>query len=253
MRELENLIISIGNTTVQWARTSGEKLLPATIASCATQEFTLKLENAHQASPLPEFGRLTAASVVPAIDAALTTRFTAEKCHFITAESAESILDFNQVHSATLGADRIANAVAAATEFPPPVVVVDCGTAITIEAVDERRRFHSVAIMPGRLLQRRALHEFTGKLPLADILATPSRILAETTENAICNGCDRGILGAVENMLESLKMQVEFETARILITGGDGAFLAENLNIRQTCTHHPLLTLQGIAALAPRC
>jgi len=185
---------------------------------------------------------------------ALTTCFSAEKCHFITADSAESILDFSQVQSASLGADRIANAVAAATEFPPPVVVVDCGTAITIEAVDEQRRFHSVAIMPGRVLQRKALHQFTGKLPLANMPDTPPRILAETTENAICNGCDRGVLGAINAMLDSLITPLEFENARILITGGDGAFVVKYLKKQQkNCTHHPLLTLQGIAGLAARC
>ena len=66
----------------------------------------------------------------------------------------------------TIGADRIANAVSLASTGKLPAVCIDCGTAITFEYVDQNRCLCGGAILPGRKLLRKALHDYTAKLPL---------------------------------------------------------------------------------------
>ena len=77
--------------------------------------------------------------------------------NFISALNQRSEVDFSLVDCSTLGADRVANAAALAEFYPLPGAVIDCGTAITLELVDENRRFAGGAIAPGRALMRSSL------------------------------------------------------------------------------------------------
>ena len=94
---------------------------------------------------LPQEYPVAAASVVPKASA----RLAGHGIYFLSAYDCGGLIDFSRVDPTTLGADRVANAIAAAEFYPLPALVVDCGTAITIEIVDERRRFLGGAIAPG--------------------------------------------------------------------------------------------------------
>lgn len=120
----------------------------------------------------------------------------------------------------TLGPDRIAAACGAWSLRPGErTVVVDAGTCITIDYVDEHGCYRGGAILPGIGMKFRALHTFTAKLPLLNITGTPNLpangITGKSTEESMAAG-----------VIEATRMEVEgfarrYEGAEVLLTGGD--------------------------------
>ena len=127
----------------------------------------------------------------------------------------------------TLGCDRIAAVVGAAEQINnEAVIVVDAGTAITYDFMDEERVFVGGNIAPGIHLRMRALNEFTGKLPYV----TPDGelpLLGESTETAIRSGVVNGICFEIEGFIAKIK--AEHPSVLVFLTGGDAIFLAEKL------------------------
>ncbi len=158
------------------------------------------------------------------------------------------IMDFSLVDAAAIGADRIANALAAQAHVgEPPVIVADCGTAVTLEVVDGNRRFRGGAILPGRDLQRRSLRQHTEQLPFAPLQAACPDMPAADTITAIQSGVDWGLAGAINELVKQTKMNPEFKQSRILITGGDAEFFVPR--ICQAELAPPDFTLRGLASL----
>ena len=91
---------------------------------------------------------------------------------------------------------------------PPgrPAVVIDVGTAITVDLVSAEGAFLGGAILPGIAMSARALHEFTDLLPLVDMseLAAPPPALGDSTEAAMRSGLFWGAVGAVRQLIEQL-------------------------------------------------
>ena len=143
------ILLDIGNTHTRIARAEGEKI---------TILRTLRTSDLNEAEIPSDPEGAWGASVVPAAAAKL------KNVNFINAALAGKILDFSSVDSSTIGADRLANAVAA-LDHGTPALVLDCGSAVTIELVDENLRFLGGAIAPGRKMLRRALHANTAQLP----------------------------------------------------------------------------------------
>ena len=139
------ILLDIGNTHTRIAAACGEKI---TILR-TLRSVELKNEDIPD-DPEGVWG----ASVFPAAAAKL------KNVNFINAARAGKILDFSSVDSSTLGADRVANAVAA-LDYGTPALVLDCGSAVTIELIDASRRFLGGAIAPGRKMLRQALHAKT--------------------------------------------------------------------------------------------
>ena len=127
----------------------------------------------------------------------------------------------------TLGVDRIALAAAAATKHPgEPVLVIDAGTCITFDFVNEKNQYEGGSISPGIQMRYRAVHEFTANLPLL----TPENEIPElghSTDRAI----HKGILGGVANEIDGVieEYMSKNETLTVVLTGGDANFLANNI------------------------
>ena len=157
-------------------------------------------------------------------------------------------LDFSGVDTASFGADRVANCLAAAAVHLP-VIVVDCGTAITTEVVSADGRVLGGVILPGRALARRALHRGTAQLPEVPLAHTPPTVLGRDTQAAIQAGVDTGLLGALTRILEDSRRALE-GTPRVLVAGGDAAFFVDGLRAAGVEAAPPDLTLRGLAAAA---
>lgn len=125
----------------------------------------------------------------------------------------------------TLGLDRLAAAVGAKALYPGEnVMVVDFGTAITIDVVTASGEFRGGNISPGASSRFRALHEFTGRLPLLS-LGEDVSLVGKTTAEAISNGVVNGIVFEIEGYIARLSK--EYTDLRIIFTGGDGIFFAK--------------------------
>ncbi len=124
----------------------------------------------------------------------------------------------------TLGKDRIAGAVYAADKFPGVnCMLIDIGTAITIDYIDAEGAFKGGIISPGPETRYRALHDYTGKLPMLEPVEDVN-FIGNSTTSAIQSGVQNGILYEINGYIS--RFIKENNNTKIIITGGY-AFLFE--------------------------
>ena len=225
-------LLDIGNTHTRIAQSRGAAV--RILRTIPTAELSPEL--------VPAGERVAAVSVAPYAAA----RLDRLEVDFITADNCGKLIDFGCVDASTLGADRVANAIAAAEFCALPALVVDCGSAITCELVDEKRRFLGGAIAPGRMLQRAALHAGTAQLPEVDFSsAIPDHPGCNTVE-AIKLGVDAGAIGMVRELASRMGRAARLRT--VVLAGGDAEFFAPHFPEWHVAEAE--FTLQGVRLAA---
>jgi type III pantothenate kinase len=152
-----------------------------------------------------------------------------------------------------VGLDRLAAAVAANAIREPgrPAIVIDAGSAITVDLVTAAGAFSGGVILPGFKLSAEALAGGTDLLPLAllEPSAEPPPVLGKNTQGAIKSGLFWGAVGAVREIVSRLTADLA-QPPQIFVTGGDLRELAQHLG-PETC-FVPNLVLCGIAIAGNR-
>lgn len=142
----------------------------------------------------------------------------------------------------TLGQDRIAAAVGATVDFPEKdCLVIDAGTCITYDYIDQNLGFRGGSISPGINLRFWAMHKGTGNLPLVEKRAI-SQLFGTTTETALQSGVFWGVVTEVEGIIE--RYQLFNPEVKIILTGGDAIFLANHSKKKIFVNQN--LVLQGL-------
>jgi type III pantothenate kinase len=141
------------------------------------------------------------------------------------------------------GVDRVLNIAAAHEQLGKACVVVDAGTAITINCCNDAGDFLGGAIAPGASMQLDALHDKTAKLPRAD-LAAPAGTYGTSTVGAIQQGVYHGIRGMVKELVENYATDLG-TWPDVIATGGDAETLFKDWELIHAIA--PDLTLYGIA------
>ena len=122
-------------------------------------------------------------------------------------------------HPETVGADRIANAIAAQMTYGAPVIVVDFGTATNIDVVDADGAYRGGAISPGLMLSANALFSRAAKLSSIPIVA-PGHALGDSTETAMQSGLVIGAAAQAEGLVARMKRELGAPDATVVATGG---------------------------------
>lgn len=143
----------------------------------------------------------------------------------------------------SIGPDRLANAVAALHLYGVPVVVLDFGTALTIDVVDERGCYVGGVIAPGVEALSSYLHERTALLPKIT-LRRPKRAIGRNTREAMRIGVVRGYYGLVRELLQAVLEEVRSEHVRIVATGGYARLIASE--VKEIGLVNLTLTLEGV-------
>ncbi|HEY5231941.1 MAG TPA: type III pantothenate kinase [Verrucomicrobiae bacterium] len=143
----------------------------------------------------------------------------------------------------SIGADRLANAVAAKFYFGAPVVVVDFGTAVTFDVVNGKGNYIGGIIAPGLAAMTDYLHEKTALLPKIKIRETKN-VVGKSTEEAMLIGAVHGYRGLVRELIGELRRELRAENLPVVATGGYAKLIAAKLPeisaVRQD------LTLEGL-------
>ncbi|MHC4779919.1 MAG: type III pantothenate kinase [Planctomycetota bacterium] len=140
-----------------------------------------------------------------------------------------------------VGPDRVAAASGALHIVKEACIVVDAGTAVTVDFASPVSGFEGGAILPGRGLMAQSLHGGTDRLP--DVVPDPiDDPLGASTEEAIRIGAFMGWVGAVREIVEA--MALKFGGAKVVATGGDGELLRGRIDAVEA--YHGDLTLIGI-------
>lgn len=142
----------------------------------------------------------------------------------------------------TLGLDRMILASAAVLMYPRKNrLVIDAGTCVTYDFIDEKDNYLGGAISPGIRLRYKALNDYTEKLPLLDTEA-PENINGLTTRASIHSGVVNGIIYEIEGMIDEIRKGKE--NFIIILTGGDSDFLAKRL--KSIIFAHSNFLLEGL-------
>ena len=141
-----------------------------------------------------------------------------------------------------VGADRIANALAAFSKYGGPVVVIDFGTAVTYDAISAEGDYLGGAIAPGVEISLDALVSHTAMLRRVEAVA-PDSVIGRNTITSIQSGLIWGFVAQVEGMVERMIAELGGK-ATVIATGGQAGMVAGLTHVIQSVD--PLLTLEGL-------
>ena len=223
------LCLDVGNSQIHGGVFDGETL------KCQFRKSTQPLDSSDElgiffAAVLRENGidprgikRVAICSVVPAalhaLRGASVKYFQCEP--FVLQAGVKTGLKVRYRNPHEVGADRIAGAIAATRRYPKQdLLVVDCGTATTIEVVTADADYLGGVILPGVGVSASALSSNTAKLPRVEI-ARPESVLGRTTVESIQSGLYHGHIGAIRHILAALQAEAfPASKARVIGTGG---------------------------------
>lgn len=147
------------------------------------------------------------------------------------------------------GADRLLNAAAAWDVMRSACIVVDAGTAVTVDFIDGEGVYHGGAIAPGAAMQLAALHEHTALLPRVAFAEPEDVPFGRNTSEAMLQGVYHGLRGLVWRLVERYA-QAYGAYPPVIATGGDAPTLFASDELIDRIV--PDLTLMGIAVAVRR-
>ena len=140
------------------------------------------------------------------------------------------------------GADRVVNAAVAHRLYGGPLIVIDFGTATTLDAVSEDGDYLGGAIAPGIGISSEALFEHAAKLPRVE-LVRPKQAIGRNTITAMQSGIIFGYVGLIEGIVTRMRKELGGEV-KVIATGGLADIIAKETNVIDAL--EPDLTLTGL-------
>lgn len=235
-----NLIIDAGNTLMKTALYEGG--LMQDFFSTPYSDLEQLRKSLHN---FPELNACIISSVTE--DPSKLLDALSIRCKSIILDNSIKLPFSNQYLSPeTLGNDRIAGITAAWKLFPfQDVLVIDAGTAITYDIITAEGKYLGGAISPGLNMRYKALHTFTGRLPLLEQTGQPVPLIGNSTITCIHSGVVNGIQQEIDGIIQ--RYRIEFPDLNIIFTGGDHKYFDKQLKIKTFAA--PNLVLDGLNTL----
>ena len=208
-----NLIIDIGNNSAKYFLFNGEQLV------LHTRKENTSFGIIDEWSCLYDIDKVIVSSVI-AEQPALTDELS--KLRYPVARFSNNFqlpLEIKYRTPHTLGSDRLAAAVGAWNEAPGRnIIVIDAGSAITVDFIDKDGNYLGGNIAPGIKMRLRALHEYTALLPMVEKEGdTPT--IGYDTETAIRSGVINGVCNEIDGYINEFKQK--YSDVLVFLTGGD--------------------------------
>ena len=219
-----NLVVDAGNTSIKmFLFDKGE--IAHSLKCCAIDELLPTLESA---VPLDSIGKCIVSSVSIEQET-IASVFRPFFPIMLFCPSLRFPITIRYGTPNTLGSDRVAAVVGAAKCYPKRnVLVIDSGTAITYDILTAHGEYLGGNISPGLNTRFRALHNFTGKLPLLQLDNSMEGLFGTNTKEAIALGVQNGILYEVEATIREFARR--FDDLLVVFTGGDSFFFENRIN-----------------------
>ena len=226
------LCIDIGNTNLVFGLWDGGKWLDRwrvrTVQNKMPDEYAMLMKTllTERGYALEDVGRVAIASVVPRLKSVFQELFLR---YFgieplIIGPGVRAGLKIRIDNPVELGADLVADAVAAYSRFNTACIIVDLGTANTFSAVSKEGEFMGVAIAPGMEVAADALSSKAAQLPRINLVAPPKAI-GTNTIHSMQSGLIYGYIGLVEGLIQRIREEIGGE-AVVVATGGLSEVLA---------------------------
>lgn len=241
-----HLLVDLGNSRLKWAQ-SAANTWHTGAAVHAGQRLETVLDGAWGKLPRPEKILMSSVVASDGRDALLAwcQRHWSLAPVVIHAQAEQLGVRNCYAQPETLGADRWAALLAVRGLTKTNACIVDCGTAVTVDALAANGEFRGGAIFPGLRLLRESLVRGTGGIPAAE--GRGDSALNCSTPDAVAGGTQHGLVGAV-SLLVAEQITALGGDAEVFLTGGDAPLLRAHLMppVREV----PDLVLKGLARIA---
>jgi type III pantothenate kinase len=250
------LVIDVGNTNTVLGLYQGDSLRVlwrlATSREQTADEYGIIIHNlfAFEKLPVSDISGIMIASVVPPLNgvlAEMAKKYFKIEPLFLGPGTRTGMAILVETPQ-EVGADRIADAVAAYEKYGGPCIVVDLGTAITFDIISAKGEYLGGVIMPGIGIAAEALFQRTAKLPRVEI-REPDHVIGTNTINSIQSGLFYGAVDAVDGMLDRLCAALG-KQPKVIATGGQAPLVAGASKYKPPID--PSLTLDGLRIIYHR-
>ena len=244
------VVVDVGNTRIKWglcaAEPGGDILRIASLGDDPD-------EWDRQLAQWPLTGNTwVLAGVQPQRGQKLTEWLAARGQYVVVLAGAAKLpLAVGLEHPDRAGIDRLLNAVAAKSKLSPGqgAVLIDAGSAVTADWLDESHTFQGGCIFPGLDLMAEALHRYTALLPRVSVSSPIPTLPGKSTTPAMQVGLFLAVSGGIR---EAVRLYGEMATTppQVFFTGGQAPLLAEAMRMPSSWTLWPEQTLVGILRAA---
>ncbi len=234
-----NLIIDVGNTRIKLAVFNNSKIIHnESITHENLETKTIQFINKYKCvyAIISSVGSIKKSQIVE----------ISSKINLIELNSTTKIPFINNYSTPkTLGVDRIALVASAISKFPKQnVLIIDAGTCITYDFIDDKGCYYGGAISPGINMRYKSLNIFTNKLPLLKFEYT-SQLIGNSTETCIHSGVINGVINEIDSFINQYREKNKDLT--VVLTGGDANFLSNRF--KNSIFANPNFLLEGLNAI----
>ncbi len=250
------LVIDVGNTNTVIGVYEGDDLKHdwriRTIRDTTADEFNV-LANAlflDKGLDRTAIDRIVISSVVPSsvpILNAFCERYLLLTPLWINPDSVKRLMPILYNNPNEVGADRIVNAVAAFHKYDTALIIIDFGTATTLDVISEKGEYLGGAIVPGVMISAEALFQKASRLPRVEIFQAPAKVIGKDTIDSIKSGIIHGNAAMVDGMVERMVREMNTRP-RVIATGGLAPLISGLSNTIEQV--EPSLTLDGLKLIS---
>lgn len=246
------LLFDLGNTRLKWAiEKSGQLSDHGSLAHSDVNEASLDAQLSPSAVPSSVWLSSVAPRAIEAlVEGWISMRFNLDVNRAVVTKQACDIKN-SYANLTQLGVDRWMAALGARKFCPKgSVILVDAGTAITVDVLTTVDVYLGGAIMPGASLMHDSLISRTAGI--ASSFTGANRLIGTTTQECVNSGVQYGLVGAVDRVVSQMVTELKSDNAGALvnklITGGDADLIMQNAAVDYRCVKD--LVLHGLAAVA---
>lgn len=249
-------VVDVGNTNIVFGVYQGKKLMRhwrlSTNQSATEDEYGMMMHQALKISgfDIAAIAGVIISSVVPPLMPVLEeiSKRYFQLTPLIVGPGIRTGLNIRYENPREVGADRIVNAISAISQYGPPLLLVDFGTATTFDFIDRKGDYIGGAITPGIGISTEALYRSAAKLPRIELTA-PSSVIGRNTVQSMQAGIIHGFAGQVDGIVRKVREEYDAD-AKVIATGGYAELIAaESTTIQKV---DPLLTLHGLRLIYER-
>lgn len=252
-----DLLVDLGNSRLKWANYQNGQL--CSVGSVKYDEENLATLLSAEWSSLPAPGKICVSSDVDSRLTAVLSQWVekqwATAAYIITPKDHAYGVKNAYQDPLQLGSDRWAALVAVRNNIKGAAIIIDCGTAITIDVMDAEGEHLGGMIIPGIQMMQQSLFKGTHKINETDEKNEPVlAALGKNTREGVRSGIHTAIIAFINEMISrttrQAMQQTKPETMTNVITGGDADLILPFLD--NSIIHKPTLVLEGLAIILDR-
>lgn len=236
---MANLVVDIGNSRIKLAVFDKHRLIHTEAFTGMQLPAIDKLLDQYQVAH-------SIVSSVTAFDEQLETLLKDRTNYLRFSTKLTAGIQLNYRTPETLGLDRLAGVIAAHVLVPGlNCLVIDAGTCITYDLVDAHGNYNGGSISPGLDMRLKAMHTFTGKLPLVEKVEEFSETVGQDTRTSILTGVLEGTVHEVHGFIE--QYIAKYTRVQVLLCGGDAEFF--DTRLKNSIFAHSVKTEQHLVLI----